>query len=214
METQAPRELPTRICNKHVKDFLMEIERFHGRQAPGLVLGGLMVDLAIELLGAYSEPAAIVETPCFIPDAVQLFTPCTVGNGRLVVLNWGKMAICLYDLNRLAGYRIWLDLKKTRSISSIYNWHMHLLPSHERTSERVLEDILTAGRSILSWRAVPITQRAASQWDQAMRVCTRCDEACPTVQGEWCLSCQGESYYELHEEKPKAPQDNPCLKSS
>jgi formylmethanofuran dehydrogenase subunit E len=78
------------IVGVRQKEFLMAIENFHGRQAPGLVLGGLMVDLGIELLGSFSNPAAVVETQCYLPDAVQLFTPCTVGNRRLVILDWGK----------------------------------------------------------------------------------------------------------------------------
>jgi formylmethanofuran dehydrogenase subunit E len=40
-----------------------------------------MVDLARELIGIDTEADAIVETRHCLPDAIQLFTPCTVGNG-------------------------------------------------------------------------------------------------------------------------------------
>jgi formylmethanofuran dehydrogenase subunit E len=182
------------------KDSLMAIENFHGRQAPGLILGCLMVDLGIELLGSFSDPAAIVETQCYLPDAVQVLTPCTIGNARLVILDWGKMALCLYDRNKLAGYRIWLDLKKARLIPGIYDWHMHLIAGKAQGDDPVIRDILSAGRSILSWRPVPITQLIFSRTKQALAVCPRCDEAYPEVQGDKCLSCQGHTYFELPEE--------------
>jgi formylmethanofuran dehydrogenase subunit E len=188
------------VAGVHKKDVLMEMEDFHGRQTAGLVLGGLMVDLGIELLGGFSDPAAIVETQCYLPDAVQVLTPCTIGNGRLVILDWGKMALCLYDKDKLAGYRIWLDLKKARPIPSIYNWHMRLLPELALRDDPVIEDLLSAGRSILSWRAVPITHPLGGRTKPALAVCPRCEEAYPEVQGDKCLSCQGESYFELPEE--------------
>ncbi|MDX9787507.1 MAG: formylmethanofuran dehydrogenase subunit E family protein [Desulfobacterales bacterium] len=189
-----------KICDKGGKEFLMAIEKFHGWQAPGMVMGGLMVDLALELLDTFSDPAAVVETHCFLPDAVQLFTPCTVGNGRLAILNWGKMALTLYDNTTSAGYRIWLDLIKARSIPSIYNWQMHLAPMQEQRAERLIMDMLTAGHSILSWRAVPITKSFGTRIDATMAVCPRCDEAYPAIQGNRCLSCQGKTYFELPEE--------------
>jgi formylmethanofuran dehydrogenase subunit E len=198
------------IVGVRQKDFLMAIENFHGRQAPGLVLGGLMVDLGIELLGSFSNPAAVVETQCYLPDAVQLFTPCTVGNRRLVILDWGKMALCLYDKNKLAGYRIWLDLKKARSIPSIYNWRMLLLPEKTQHDDPVIRDLLSAGRSILSWRAVPILQPFAERTETPLSVCPRCEEAYPEVQGDRCRSCQGETYFELPEESAPQERNAPC----
>jgi formylmethanofuran dehydrogenase subunit E len=192
-------------------DFLMAIENFHGRQAPGLVLGGLMVDLGIELLGSFSDPAAVVESQCYLPDAVQVLTPCTIGNGRLVILDWGKMALCLYDKKKLAGYRIWLDLKKTRLIPGIYDWQMRLLHEKVQRDDPVIKDILSAGRSILSWRAVPITQPLRDRTKNPLAVCPRCDEAYPEVQGDKCLSCQGQTYFELPEEKAEEDPKPPCF---
>lgn len=198
------------IVGVRQKEFLMAIENFHGRQAPGLVLGGLMVDLGIELLGSFSNPAAVVETQCYLPDAVQLFTPCTVGNRRLVILDWGKMALCLYDKNKLAGYRIWLDLKKARSIPSIYNWRMLRLPEKTQHDDPVIRDLLSAGRSILSWRAVPIIQPFTVRTESPLSVCPKCEEAYPEVQGDRCRSCQGETYFELPEESIPSEVNAPC----
>jgi len=41
-----------------------------------------------EHIGPGSEADAIVETLRCLPDAVQLFTPCSLGNGWMRVLDW------------------------------------------------------------------------------------------------------------------------------
>ena len=185
------------LCGKPGDVFLLALEHFHGDQTPGLILGAIMVDWAFELLGIDSDPKAVVENAGFLPDAVQLLTPCTVGNGRLIVLNWDKMALSLFDRRRLAGYRVWLDLKKTRSDPAIYAWQMHLPPPPSVSPDQVVSNIIKTGRTILSCRAVPITRAFVPPREEVMRVCPRCEEAYPESHGDRCLACQGNSYYEL-----------------
>ena len=50
------------VCNRPISDFLHKIKSFHGHLAPGLVLGGVMVDWAQEQVGRDVEADAIVET--------------------------------------------------------------------------------------------------------------------------------------------------------
>ena len=94
------------ICGQSVERFLEEIKAFHGFIAPGTLLGGFLVDWARELVGTDVEYDAIVETSHCLPDVVQLFTPCTVGNGWMKVLSWDKFALSLYDRRKLTGYRV------------------------------------------------------------------------------------------------------------
>lgn len=185
------------LCGKPGDVFLLALEHFHGDQTPGLILGAIMVDWASELLGIDSDPKAVVESRNFLPDAVQLLTPCTVGNGRLITLDWNKMALSLFDRRRMVGYRVWLDLKKTRSKPTLYAWQMRLALSPPISSDQVISDILEAGRAVLSCRPVPITRTFASPREDTMGVCPQCDEAYPVRQGNRCRACQGESYYEL-----------------
>jgi formylmethanofuran dehydrogenase subunit E len=70
---------------------------FHGWLSPGLVIGIFMVDLAKEVLGPRELIDAVVETKACVPDAIQLMTHCTYGNGWMVVKDWGKMALTLFD---------------------------------------------------------------------------------------------------------------------
>jgi formylmethanofuran dehydrogenase subunit E len=71
----------TTVCRKPVEEYIKIIEKFHGWAAPGVVIGESMVDWAQELLGGQVEADAIGETRHCLPDAVQLLTPCTCGNG-------------------------------------------------------------------------------------------------------------------------------------
>lgn len=51
-----------KVCGRPLKKFLEEVEKFHGWKAPGILIGGFMVDWGLELLGGGVEFDAIVET--------------------------------------------------------------------------------------------------------------------------------------------------------
>ena len=87
-------------------DFLHLVKSFHGNIAPGVVLGGIMVEAARRQLPSEMLFDAICETRNCLPDAIQLLTPCTIGNGWLKVVNVGRYALTLYDKyegNRRSG---------------------------------------------------------------------------------------------------------------
>ena len=191
MNTNTP---PATICGQSHKDFLATIENFHGWKAPGIVLGGIMVDWARELISGDVEADAIVETRYCLPDAVQLFTPCTIGNGWLKILDWDKFALSLYDRKALTGYRIWLDLDKTRCFPDLYNWYMRLVPKKELPLEVLTQTIFTAGRSALSSKPIVMTRFYERKKKSDIAICSGCKEAYPTAQGNICYSCQGEGY--------------------
>ena len=83
------------LCGVSLADFLIRMEEFHGYRSPGLLLGGVMVDVALRELGTTPYLNVVTETVVCLPDAVQLLTPCTIGNGFLQVLDWGKFAITM-----------------------------------------------------------------------------------------------------------------------
>ena len=185
----------TMVCGKPLQDFLSTIESFHGWKAPGLVLGGFMVDLAQEMMEPGVEADAIVETRHCLPDAIQIFTPCTIGNGWLKILDWDKFAISLYDRNERNGYRVWLDLEKMRSFPNLFNWYMRLAPKKDLPLEVLLETILDARRSVLSCRPILVTHYHQRQKKGQIEVCPGCGEAYPALQGPECTACQGKGYY-------------------
>ncbi len=155
-----------------------------------------MVDLAQEHVGTGVEADAIVETIHCLPDAVQLFTPCTIGNGWLKVVDWDKFALTLYDKRTREGTRVWLDLEKTRRFPAVYNWYMRLVPKQELPLDVLLGEIERAGRGMLSSAPVRVNRWHGKSKKGEVSICPRCGEAYPVVQGGMCLACQGRGYYE------------------
>jgi formylmethanofuran dehydrogenase subunit E len=188
------------ICGQSVECFLEEIKGFHGFLAPGIVLGGFLVDWACELIGTDVEFDAIVETSHCLPDVVQLFTPCTIGNGWMKVLKWDKFALSFYDRKELTGYRVWLDLEKTRSFPHIYNWYMRLTPKKDLPLDSLITAILDAGRAPLSSCAIRVTRLYEREKKQTIVVCPECGEAYPALQGPRCITCQGRGYYQIRDQ--------------
>jgi formylmethanofuran dehydrogenase subunit E len=187
------------VCGQPYEDFLNTIEKFHGWRAPGVVIGGFMLDLAQEQIGPNVEADAIVETIHCLPDAIQLFTPCTYGNGWMKVVDWDRFALTLYDKKTLEGTRVWLDIEKSKRFPDIYNWYMRLVPKRDLPLDVLLKRIEEAGRQMLSSIPVRVIQHHGKIKKGTMAICSHCGEAYPTSQGDLCLSCQGNGYYEqLH----------------
>lgn len=188
---------PLTVCGKSFDDFLTTIQRFHGWPAPGVVIGGFMVDLAQEHIGPNVEADAIVETIYCLPDAVQLFTPCTYGNGWMKVIDWDKFALTLYNKKTLEGVRVWLDIEKTSHFPDIYNWYMRLVPKKDLPLDGLLKRIEEAGRHMLSCVSVEVCQYSGKLKKGKIEVCSKCGEAYPLNQGDCCLACRGKGYYKL-----------------
>jgi len=187
------------IAGKPVEAFIEEIKKFHGWVAPGVLLGGFMVDWALELVGPETEADAIVETRFCLPDAVQLLTPCTCGNGWMKILDWDKFALSLYDKKTREGFRVWLDVEKTKAFPNLFNWFMKLVDKKELPLEVLNRTILEAGREALSAAPVFITKYYTKIKKGKTGICPGCAEAYTLRQGALCASCQGEGYYRLNE---------------
>jgi len=190
------RHTDQRICGKTRDEFFEAIRSFHGFTAPGLVLGAFMVDLARSLIGEDIEADAIVETRHCLPDAVQIFTPCTIGNGWMKIMDWDKFALTLYDRHTMDGYRVWFDLEKTKAFPDLYNWYMRLVPKKDLPISVLLEVLFEAGHSVLSYRPVRVTRYYQREKKKTINICPGCGEAYPAWQGSLCRACQGEGYYE------------------
>ena len=85
--------------------FVAVVKDFHGHVAPGVIIGGYMVEMARRTLPEGILYDAVSETVQCLPDAIQLLTPCTVGNGWLKVYHFGIYALSLYDKYTGEGIR-------------------------------------------------------------------------------------------------------------
>ena len=111
-----------------LEDYLHLVRSFHGSIAPGLIIGGFMVDLARGGLPEGVIFDAISETRTCLPDAIQLLTPCTIGNGWLKVLDYGRYALCFYEKEQGEGVRVYIDPEKLDAWPEIKTWVFKLKP--------------------------------------------------------------------------------------
>lgn len=179
-----------------VDEFIEAATRFHGYAAPGLVLGGFMVQAATTLLPEGILFDAISETPWCLPDAVQMLTPCTVGNGWLRIFNLGLYALALYDKTTGQGVRVAVDANKLQAYPCIREWLLKLKPKKEQDSDRLREEIISAGATVCSIRAMALRpEYMGGRGKGAVVLCPSCGQAYPARDGAVCRSCNGESPY-------------------
>lgn len=177
-----------------VEEYLRLVQSFHGHVAPGVVVGGFMVHLARARIPEGVLFDAICETPVCLPDAIQLLTPCTVGNGWVKIINLGRFALSLYDKDQGNGVRVFLDPKKLDDWPEIKNWFFKLKPKAEQNMELLLAQIKEAGETLCGMHPVRIRPGLLKKQKRGeIVICPCCQEAFPAKDGEVCRGCQAKS---------------------
>jgi len=196
------------------EEYVNLIKSFHGSVAPGMIIGGFMVDLALKNLPEGEFFDAICETRSCLPDAIQLLTPCTIGNGWLTVENLGRYALTVYEKYGGQGVRVWVDSAKIENWPEIKSWFFKLKPKDQQDSHELYAQIEQAGAALCSMAPVKVRSRLIKKKGKGPIVtCPVCREAYPENHGERCLACQGNSPYEQKPaEGTSAKTGNPRLK--
>jgi len=186
------------------EEFLKVAAAFHGNPAPGLIIGGYMVDAARAMLPEGTLFDAVVETKKCLPDAVQILTPPSYGNGWMRVINLGRYALSLYDKFTGQGYRAWLDPKHLEKWPEIHAWFLKLKPKKEQNRERLFAEIKAAARHICLLAPVAMKPSFMIKPNMgAIGVCPACGEGYPKADGAICRGCAGEAPYLVPSEAPK-----------
>ncbi|MBU0516507.1 MAG: tRNA CCA-pyrophosphorylase [Proteobacteria bacterium] len=184
------------ICGLSPEDFFIRMEEFHGARSPGILVGGLMIDTALGELGSCPYVNVVTETVVCLPDAVQLLTPCTIGNGFLQVLDWGKFALTAYDRQSLAGVRVALDPDAVGNYPLIRRWFERSPRGGDKPAfDQLAPEIIAAGRAILAWRPVRLHRALKESSRVPTGRCPKCGESYALRLGPTCPACQGEAYY-------------------
>ena len=172
--------------------------KFHGYPAPGILIGGYMVEAARVRLPEGTLFEVIVETGKCLPDAVQLLTVCTVGNNWMRIVNLGRYALSMYDKHSGQGVRVAIDTNRLKEWPEIRGWFLKFLPKEQQDPERLLKEIEQAGDSILSVAEVQIrTEYLCKPSMKKIGICPVCHEAYPEADGVICKGCQGEAPYHI-----------------
>jgi formylmethanofuran dehydrogenase subunit E len=178
-------------------EFVDQATRFHGYPAPGLLLGGFMVSAAQSGLPQGILYDAVSETAWCLPDAVQMLTPCTVGNGWLKVLNLGVYALALYDKHSGEGVRVSLDPAVLGGSPHMQQWLLKLAPKKEQDSAALRREIADRGAAICRLENVTLDPAALARRGKGrIALCPLCGEAYPARHGGICRLCQGDGPYQ------------------
>ena len=187
----------TLICGLSFEDFVVRMEEFHGYRSPGILVGALMIEDSLKEVGTTPYLNVVTETIVCLPDAVQLLTPCTVGNGFLQVLDWGKFALTAYDRMTLAGIRVWLNYDALVNFPLIHSWFERSLKSKEKPAfDELAKDILKAGPDLVAHQLVRLHQALKNSERVSTGRCPNCGESYPLHLGSTCTACGGQAYYE------------------
>jgi len=195
------------ICGRTYDEYIEMIKAFHGHVAPGVVLGGFMVDLAYRNLpqGEYFD--AISETRSCLPDAIQLLTPCTVGNGWLRIIDLGRFAMSLFEKYTGNGVRVYVNSQKLGDWPELKIFFFKLKPKKEQDSEALMGEINLAHTSIFGVQKVMVDLNSLqSHHRDTFAVCPLCGEGYPENDGKICLGCQGKAPYSYCE-APSSQED-------
>ncbi len=172
--------------------------QFHGYPAPGILIGGYMVEAARSCLSPQTLFEVLVETDRCLPDAVQLLTPCTVGNNRMRLLDLGRYALSMFDKYSGEGVRVAVDTEKVKIWSEINSWFLRLRTKEQQDQNRLFQEIEEAGDSILSLCEVRIeNEYLGKSPHRRICICRICGEAFPQTDGTICRGCQGRAPYTM-----------------
>ncbi|MDD2388107.1 MAG: FmdE family protein [Desulfobacterales bacterium] len=199
-----------RIGAYSFEEFLKLAESFHGYAAPGIILGGFMVDLAMKHLPEGDFFDAICETSACLPDAIQLLTPCTYGNGWLRLVDSSRYALSMYEKQSGEGVRVSLDLSLLRAWPEFNCWFFKLKPKKEQDSKRLLNEIKEAGYGVCRLQRINIHPDMLKQKSRGqVNVCPLCGEGFRSHHAAICPACLGDGYFSLSEQQAEGADLQP-----
>lgn len=207
-------DVDTRQVSVEQYERLLErVRGFHGYAAPGVVLGCFMVEAAKDALPEGVLFDAIAETSWCLPDAVQMLTPCTIGNGWLKVRNFGIYAVSLFNKHTGGGVRVRLAPERLAAYPNLRCWLLKLKPKKDQDTPALMEEIRVAGASVCTITAIQVRPEHLEKRSKgAIALCPLCGDAYPASHGKLCRPCRGESPFadsaegnEGAGEQPKEP---------
>jgi formylmethanofuran dehydrogenase subunit E len=184
------------ILDHSFDEYLGLVKSFHGHIAPGMILGGFMVDLAYRHLPGGEFFDALCETTACLPDAIQILTPCTIGNGWLKIIDIGRFALTFYEKQGGLGVRVYVDPLKLVPYTEIKNWFFKRKPKKEQNRDLLLAEMGKTGSKVCGFEKVRLDPDFIRPTPRrGFALCPKCHESFPLEHGPLCLGCQGKLPY-------------------
>jgi formylmethanofuran dehydrogenase subunit E len=196
-KVHAGRETPMDKVIKKINDpyLLFQIEQvssFHGYLSTGAFIGIQMLNIAKRLLGADPGEQLYVtcETYSCLPDPFQILAGCTIGNKKLKITDFGKMAVVVNkrakdDQMLVRSVRIVLDPAKTAKYPRFHEWYMN---TGKVPHEEAITILIDAGESVYTYKFMDI--ELSKRPEKRIALCVNCGESFVSKNGgAKCLEC-------------------------
>jgi formylmethanofuran dehydrogenase subunit E len=189
-----------KILNYSFEEYIKEIKSFHGSIAPGMIVGGVMVDLAMKNLPEGEFFDVICETQHCLADAVQILTPCSIGNGWLKIVNISRFALVFFNKYNGDGIRIYIDINKLTKWKEIKSWFLKEKKKQEQDRDKIINEIVEAGSDYLGLIKVKVKKEYLTigpKVSEPRAICPSCNESYYKKYGEKCPGCQGKTPFDI-----------------
>ena len=196
-KVHAGRETPMDEVIKKITDpyLLFQIEQvssFHGYLSTGAFIGIQMLNIAKRVLDADPEEQLYVtcETYSCLPDPFQILAGCTIGNKKLKIRDFGKMAVVVNkrakdDQMLVRSVRIVLDPAKTAKYPRFHEWYMN---TGKVPHEEAITILIDAGESVYTYKFMDI--ELSKKPEKRIALCVNCGESFVSKNGgAKCLEC-------------------------
>ncbi|NJD77061.1 MAG: formylmethanofuran dehydrogenase [Candidatus Methanoperedens sp.] len=161
---------------------LFQIERvssFHGYLSTGAFIGIQMLNIAKRVLNADSGEQLYVtcETYNCLPDPFQILAGCTIGNKKLKIRDYGKMAVLVNKRapdgqTLIRSVRIVLDPAKTAQYPRLHDWYMK---TGNITHKEAVSILIDAGESLYKYKIIDIELQEKPE--KRIALCDNCGES-------------------------------------
>ncbi len=191
------KEIPIDKVLKKINDpyLLFQIEQvssFHGYLSTGAFIGIQMLNIAKKVLDADPEEQLYVtcETYSCLPDPFQILAGCTIGNKKLKITDFGKMAVVVNkrtkdDQMPVRSVRIILDAEKTAQYPRFHAWYMN---TGKVPHEEAISILIDAGESVYTYKFMDI--ELSKKPEKRIALCANCGESFVSKNGgAKCLEC-------------------------
>lgn len=192
-----------------MENTLKELISFRRGAEPGVAYGLKMVQAAKDFLKIRDLKKAdlyvIAETSRCLPDAIEFLMGCTVGNGRLLIKDYGKMAASFIDLNTKRAVRVTVipefqrkDIAHSkRSVSLRQQRKFGKIKTHH--ARHALEILKIPAKELLRVHKIKLTEPVPTMGPPTKIVfCEKCGESIREEKARvqdgkiLCLACAGE----------------------
>jgi len=196
-KVHAGRETPMdEVLKKITEPYLLfqieQVSSFHGYLSTGAFIGIQMLNIAKRELDADPGEQLYVtcETYSCLPDPFQILAGCTIGNKKLKIRDFGKMAVVVNkrakdDQMLVRSVRIVLDPAKTAQYPRFHEWYMN---TGKVPHEEAISILIDAGESVYTYKFINI--ELSKKPEKRIALCVNCGESFVSKNGgAKCLEC-------------------------